>query len=963
MKSFYGQYGRNKFPIYSRIRTDDNSVGGKILDDLGDALQTSIVDSKKNYKQKQALENLPVFEYSKVYKIDLFQNDKYREFLSKNLSAYNFFIKDLNDSDVSLTQVPFDVHTTIIPQDYNLEIQRENIQNTKIDLFETKESFFSLDQKRHLGEQGHHLWFYVPKSYEVTPGTKEIIDFKTQETTYGWSTNQREGNYFIIIRGIDIADNYKEEQIRITTDTIYRTKVKFKYICDLTKDIQRNITGGPAYEAIGFSTKVKCSIYPKYRDYISYDFYELVSAYSRKIYGAEVDVENDLFNFYSKMYLKLNRDEENNLDYLGYYFCGLSDITVAETSRFEENKTMVLMFEQRLDYDKETGEYITQIWPDYKLNLLVGFSNLCNLYYFKVGKNDFSAPLLPKTKTVTLELEAIAQHLKFNSEAKISIFNRNYGWEIDNIIIIRNKPSDRNLSNGSSFEFLQSDYTWSRKLYIHERDSRSLFLRKLEEIREESWLRSIDITSTLNEPGQWDFYVLNFSNENYNFKDKIKEFGLNNQNVNSATFYDFIIREVERNEYNVAQKDSIMNLNFDLNYLSLIVERTESSINNKLKTKFQNLLNVDNLQNINVNFYIDFVENNYIFYTEDKCIYGLPDNPWINSYSLNDRYLILYKEFSKLKINFTTNTYETGFFTYNVEPLLNFTSLDEIALRFNMFRERNESLNDFHTRVYKASQNTLAKDNYYFQKSLGFITRIQDKNIFEVKLIDPSKYFRLKISCAKLYIYQSVWNGLEELETILYEKELSEIKFLFDLHSFLLSCVDSDDASIFDIEVLQENDDWWYLKTRNLLQIDTKAFRNNFILNNAATKIPENKVKRLFTKDGRTYLENSNILDIPQDEKEYLYENDYVYKSSSVSQSAKYQFSMFPVTLKWLPFRWAAYNDNDFDYLTKDKCYYEDTLKKVPKILNQDGALLYNMVLKKHNHYWSEIKPQTDENS
>lgn len=953
MKSFYGQYGRNKFPIYSRIRTDDNSIGGKLLDEIGDALQTSLTDIKKNFKQRRALENLPVFERPKIFKTELFSKPEYVEFLNKvQTKSFNIEVSTLNDT--ILSPILYDLNNQVLASDFDLTDAKE-ITNNYI-LFDTIRSFFRFSEKKHLGEEGKHLWFYIPKTYLNEFEIKENINFKNSETTYRFNSNQKEGDYFIVIRGIDIADNYKEEQIRVTNDTLYRTKTKFKYICDLVKDVEMGIVGGSMFERINFEGRVVCSIFPIYRDYISYDFYELVSPYSKRIAGAEINAENEVMNFYSKMYLKLNRDEENDLDYLGYYFCGLDETTVSFTSQInDENKLMILMFEQRLDYDKEEGEKLNQIWPDYRINKLVAVSNYGNLYYFNVGKNEFDAPMLPKTKNITLELESMSQHVKFNSEVDLKIFNRNYGYEIDNIIIIRNTPTERN-NLETSFEFLQADGTWDLQPFIFERDSRKLFITKLEELRESSFLDSISIPVIFDEVGQWDFYILSFANDNYNFKEQMNKYANNpNELSTSWSLYDFLINEIHRNEYLSLSKDNPLNLNFELNYYSVMVEHSTSYYKYLFKQKLLTKLNVDNLQNIDVNFYIDFAENNYIFYTVSNNLATrletISIENFYNSYNLGDKYLVLYKDIPEVKIKFSSLNFETEPLIYTVDSFLNFTSLDDAAYKFNIFREKSETLNNFYTRVYKASQFVYARERDYFQKCLGFITSKQDKNLFEIKPRNENDFLRLKITCAKLYIFKSTWNNDIETQTLLFEKEINEIKFAIDFYNYINSLELNQDA-LFDIQVLQSNDDWWYLKTRNFLQIDTQNTRNNFLLTNVASYIPESKIKRLMTKDGVVYQENSNISDIPLLQEEYVYEDGIVYKSTVAKQTCKYEYSMFPITIKWLPFRWAAFNDSDFDYLTKDKCYYESTEELVPKILNQDGALLYNMLLKKHNHYW-----------
>lgn len=951
MRSFYGQYGRNKFPIYSRVRTDDNSVGARLFDEMGNALQNSLTDAIKSKKQLKALEDLPVFEFGEVYRANLFSNDKYLEFLNAyNLSSNKSFFIEVKDSlDNELIGLDFDYHNQSIPTSFELELKKSNVLNSRIELIDTLDKIFSMD--KHLGEEGHHIWIYIPKEYMDLNEEKKGITFDSSETTYRFKSNNIEGNYFVVIRGIDIADNYIEESIRIDTDTLYRTKTKFKYICDVVKDIDRNIVGGPAFERIGFESRIKCWIYPKELDYIPFDYFELVSPYSKRINGANQLTENEVFNFYSKMYLKLNYDEENDINYLGYYFCGLSNLTLNQSEKFTESELMVLMFEQKMDYDKTEGEKLVRVWPDYKINKLVAVSNLGNLYYFEVGKNEFNSPLLPRTKNTTLELESISQHEKFGNEIDLKIFNRNYGYEIDNLIIIRNKPSNRNVASDLVFEFLQADYTWSNSLFIHERDVRSLAPNRLEDLKLESFLQSIRIPVTLNEEGQWDFYILSFANDNYNFKDAI-------QNKTPSTLYDFILSKISNIEvYNL---DNPVNSNFELNYYSIFVEFTSSYVKYDLNEELLQLLNVNNLNQKNVNFYIDFVENNYIFYIEGldsaTCVYAKPIYNYYNTYSINDANFILYRNLDNIKIRFFMNIYDTGVMNYTPVKMLNFTSIDEVGYSFNLFRDKEETLNDYYYRVYKATQFVLPKERDYFQKCLGFISSIQDKNVFQLKLIDPERYIRLRMSCSKIYVSEIIWNGNVDTEEIIDSIEINEVKFLIDFKLYLMSLTDANGDLLFEVIDLQDNEDWFYLKTRNLLQIDTRNVRLNFTLNNAPSYIPENNIKRLISKDGTIYQENTNLDDKPENDSEYLFENRIVFKSTSTRQNCRYEYSMFPVTFKWLPFRWAAFNDDDFDLLVKDKCYYDNTEELKPKILNQNGALLYNMVLKKHNIYWGDTK-------
>ena len=240
-------------------------------------------------------------------------------------------------------------------------------------------------------------------------------------------------------------------------------------------------------------------------------------------------------------------------------------------------------------------------------------------------------------------------------------------------------------------------------------------------MRESSFLASIQIPVLFDEVGQWDFYILSFANDNYNFKTEMNKY-INKPNELSSSWnlYDFLISQIHKNEYLSLSKDNPLNLNFELNYYSVMVENTTSFQKYSLKEKLMTELNVNNLQNINVNFYIDFVENNYIFHAISNNLAtkleALAIENYYNSYNLGDKYLVLYKEVDQVKVNFSSLEFETEDLIYDVDVVLNFTSLDDLAYKFNIFREKAETLNNFYTRVYKASQFTQIKERDYFQK-------------------------------------------------------------------------------------------------------------------------------------------------------------------------------------------------------------------------------------------------------
>lgn len=271
---------------------------------------------------------------------------------------------------------------------------------------------------------------------------------------------------------------------------------------------------------------------------------------------------------------------------------------------------------------------------------------------------------------------------------------------------------------------------------------------------------------------------------------------------------------------------------------------------------------------------------------------------------------------------------------------LNSTYLDELGARYSLTRGINESLESFQERVYKATRNPVSSKREDIYESMGFVTPLREKVVAEISL-KANTQSRIKISCSKIY----VWKDKEEAPAI--EMELKNYKFLEDLISDL-----SNHDDVFDVRLLDDYDA--YLKCINLMPFDTDQNYKEFVTeSNEVNTLPEQYIDEIIDFNGlfkrkESVFEQGNSI---SNTELYRYddENQVLYKGSSQSESLTFNYRKFPIYLVWLPIKVSYLDDPDYDFLVLEK-----DNKNNPKFLSQEGAKVYNKLLKISNTYWGE---------
>lgn len=257
----------------------------------------------------------------------------------------------------------------------------------------------------------------------------------------------------------------------------------------------------------------------------------------------------------------------------------------------------------------------------------------------------------------------------------------------------------------------------------------------------------------------------------------------------------------------------------------------------------------------------------------------------------------------------------------------NSTALDEIALKYGLVRETNETIDNFFKRTLKACLQISVQEKDSFYKSLGYLTSLQDKDVFLINRKENLNNLNIEITSSELIIY--------EVEEVLYKKLLRELKYLRDFKTLL--------EEYFIVEVLDDTDSWELLKTENLMPQDSRRNYLKYETDNYQSLLPKDKITEIKDFQGELVSETTEI-ELINDSSFYIQEDELFIKGSRGYGEVTFSYDDFPLKLKWLPIKAIALNDLSFENISKDETGN----------LTQKGAKIFNKVLEKQNTYWGK---------
>lgn len=489
--SFIGQSIRNNFPLWSKIRRDDSSVGAIIFDNIGQILEESRFDLFKKDYQANSFSLNPVCEPNNMFVFSLSESSNFNAYQDLNRS-YDFLIasgvKDGIEYELenlfSYSDLALALPTRISLKDYsNKSYLLANIQkNEDPEVYHRfiEDTFYLNDEPRRL-----YINIFDSTNYEIQTYNENLYDKR-----------------YVTIRGTDLFGKRIEETININRDGLYKTSNIFRTIEKLEKDNLMDISGGEAIECYGFDGEVEILRFPLQVTSKKYEQLLLVKKVD------EINSGNSL----EENIAEFRISGTNTLQYVFNVYKNSEEYLNKRNEPIKEYFEQILL-EQNLLNVNEAEIEVQDFAFDYVRNRLLCIDSLGVLHWYKLERNIFSRPIIERTKKSNITFESEKQQVILGETLPMFVSLERAKGNVGKVLIAKQKPSfqdriviDENdeIVDSFNFEYLQEDLSWSEKRYFFSgRDVDDIYLN----------FEGKTIEATFNEYGQHDFYIFSFANQ------------------------------------------------------------------------------------------------------------------------------------------------------------------------------------------------------------------------------------------------------------------------------------------------------------------------------------------------------------------------------------------------------------------------------------------------------------------
>lgn len=505
--SSIGQSIRNNFPLWSKIRRDDSSVGAIIFEGIGseiESLRTSILSGEE---QTKVFSPNPVYEPGNLFIFSLSESLDFNLFKDSN-REYNSLVSTgiKNGEEYSLTNV---FSYSELTKSFASRIETSLFSDDEDYLIET--ILKKTTEDSYLKRESNASYFFNKKAKRLY---LNIFDSENYEiSTYNRSMYEKR---YVILRGTDIFGKRIEETINITKDGFYKSRNLFRTLEPLEKNIVKSISGGGSVECYGFDGTVEVLKYPLQVARKSYPFKLLVKKVddlnhknSLEENIAEFEITDNTY-FNGSVLNYIFRTYEFSEEYV-------NKRTGLEKSYFEQ----VLVQQQLLD-SSFLEINVQDFCFDYLRNKLVVIDSNSNLYWYDVNVSKFETQTISRTKKTNITLESEKQQVIMGETLPIFASLERAKGNVSEVIIAKQKPSIRNrvidgggnIITNFNFEYLQEDFSWSEtKYFFSGKDIDDIYLN----------FEGKTIEVLFDEYGQHDFYVISFAS-NFNKEESLSNF-------------------------------------------------------------------------------------------------------------------------------------------------------------------------------------------------------------------------------------------------------------------------------------------------------------------------------------------------------------------------------------------------------------------------------------------------------
>ena len=528
--SFSSQNIKNAFPLWSKIRKDESSVGSIVIDPIGENLALQRINTRRQVAQMSPLSGEGVFEPGSLYLANLEESEDFTNYKDENIEVYNIeVVGTVNGQEVQVEGLTsYEEICNSYPTNSSLVLEPQQEDYLIEALTATRSS-----------ENTFELYKYPQNLYINVTESNVYYNEDDDRNIY----NQPH----IVIRGRNLFNQKIEETILINNDGLYKTKNKFLTIEPLERDIALNISGGKSIEAYGFDGDVEILRYPIGIEKKAYQELTLVKKSDDLAFNSSL-VEN---------FLEANLKKEANKSFFEYVFNVYEtskEYLISNTGADKETFEQVLVKQELLNDNLENVD-VEDYCIDRKRNRLLCITSSGELLWYKMEPNKFTKQEFPRTKNICIGIESEKQRYVLGETADLFFNLENATGHIHKVLIGKQKPSDI-LYREEIFEmeWLQEDLSWGSAFYFFDSTKNVDLYEKFE---------SIKVELPIDEYGQHNFYAFTFKN---NFDSRIDY-----QNIQEETFKTAILKHILDRDQKEIHIDR-----YSINCEYLVPERTIS---------------------------------------------------------------------------------------------------------------------------------------------------------------------------------------------------------------------------------------------------------------------------------------------------------------------------------------------------------------------------------------------------
>ena len=261
------------------------------------------------------------------------------------------------------------------------------------------------------------------------------------------------------------------------------------------KDIDRNISGGPSVEAIGFDGTVEVLKYP-------------IQVYKKDYLTKTIVKKADDISYADSVFenvLTLELKNENSKSYFNYIARAFETAELYKKDGIQDSEDFyesIYMTSEILNESLEEVEVMDYCF-DYLRDRVVTIDIDGTISYYDINKHIMQVPRIRRTKHVDLLLEVSQEKVRKLDEIKLYLSMERAKKDMSYYFIARQTPTLREVTD-LSLEYLQENGSWGSSIYFFEGVNTP---DNFESIRTKTFNLTID------EKGQYDFYVFSYSRD------------------------------------------------------------------------------------------------------------------------------------------------------------------------------------------------------------------------------------------------------------------------------------------------------------------------------------------------------------------------------------------------------------------------------------------------------------------